>query len=501
MPRRTILCFLCLFMFILNTDINIYAEENDDQLKAQDENISLGEKGGYLSGNFLGTRNLNNQIRFTWGEAGKGFAAEQANNLNDVLHGKNAQIIGGDNIVNGADRAIINRDGSTIFIQDKYYSTASKSVNSAFDDATGLYRYIDADGNPMQLEVPKGQGQKAIENMEAKIKDNRVPGVTEPGEAKNLIREGSYTFEQAKNIAKAGNIDSLKYDAKNGAIIALEAMGITFTLDFASCVINGDDFVTALKNASINSLKNGIGVGAIYVISSQLGKTGAQSIFKPATDSLANILGDKASKSLVDLFGYKGQKPTTNTVSGILQSQMLGSTVTIVVFSVPDVIDLFNGRISAKQLAINLSILIGGTAGATVGGLLGASVGPIGTVAGSVLGGLIGSYATDTLLTTVFQTDSEEMYEIITNQFSKISQDYLVSKSEGNEIVNMLQEKLTTDTLKNMFESEDREEFARTMIIQLFEEEIAQREPITIPTQEEVRFQLISQMKDIVFIH
>ena len=56
------------------------------------------------------------------------------------------------------------------------------------NENTGLYRYIDGDGNPMQLEVPADQHTKAIESMRTKIKEGRVPGVTDPDDAENLIR-------------------------------------------------------------------------------------------------------------------------------------------------------------------------------------------------------------------------------------------------------------------------------------------------------------------------
>lgn len=52
-----------------------------------------------------------------------------------------AVIIGNDNVLNGADRSIINRDGTKVLIQDKYYSTANNSVNAAFDSETGMYKY------------------------------------------------------------------------------------------------------------------------------------------------------------------------------------------------------------------------------------------------------------------------------------------------------------------------------------------------------------------------
>ena len=39
-------------------------------------------------------------------------------------------------------------------------------------------------------------------------------------EAKNIVKKGHFTYEQAKNIAKAGTVESITYDAVNGAIIA-----------------------------------------------------------------------------------------------------------------------------------------------------------------------------------------------------------------------------------------------------------------------------------------
>ena len=155
MFKKCLVAVICFCIFISNANLIVFASEESDDARE----ITLGEKGGYLAENFSGTKDLNNQIRFTWGDAGKGFAAEQANNLSNVLHGKKAKIVGGDNIRNGPDRMIINRDGSKVLIQTKYHSTASMSVSDAFDNEIGLYKYVDKDGNPMQLEVPKGQGE------------------------------------------------------------------------------------------------------------------------------------------------------------------------------------------------------------------------------------------------------------------------------------------------------------------------------------------------------
>lgn len=83
--------------------------------------------------------------------------------------------------------------------------------------------------------------------MQKKISDGKVPGVTDPSEAVNFVRKGKYTYKQAQNLVKAGNIDSLKYDATNGVITAAGAFGISFALDFISCKMNGENFKDATK--------------------------------------------------------------------------------------------------------------------------------------------------------------------------------------------------------------------------------------------------------------
>lgn len=106
------------------------------------------------------------QSKFTTRQ-GHGFAAECANNLADNIKGKNAVIVGNDNMANGPDRKIINRDGTVTWIQDKYYKSSKESIDACFDEL-GKFRYVDGDDNPMQIEVPKEQYAEAVEYMRKK---------------------------------------------------------------------------------------------------------------------------------------------------------------------------------------------------------------------------------------------------------------------------------------------------------------------------------------------
>lgn len=497
--KKLVVSIVCTSMIIFNFPTYADAKETN----STDEQITLGEKGGYLVGNYLTKKRIHEQRKFTWGKSGKGFVAEQANNLTDQLHGKKAVIVGNDNVLNGADRSIINRNGTKILIQDKYFSTANDSVSAAFDNETGMYKYTyGKNDEPMILEIPKGQGKEAVEKMKEKIENGFVKGIDDPNEAKNLIREGTYTYDQAKQIAKFGNVDSLKYDAKNGTIIALSSMGLSFTLDFASEMIAGNNWQDSFEKASKNALKSGVGVGTVYVLSSQLAKAKVNTVFAPASEKIAKLLGDNVSNAIVTHFGEYGQTCTVNAVSTILQHQFLTETVVLIVFTIPDVVELFSGRISSKQLLINLAVLIGGSAGASLGMIAGSYVGgPVGSIVGGLGGGYVGSYTSKTLLTTVFKEDADEMYDIIKKQYSKVSQIYLVSQKEADEITESLSKQLSTDTLKSMYESKDRAKFANELIKSEFKNQINKRNKIEIPTQEQVRRKYKNDLGNGIYIH
>ncbi|HCQ7632095.1 TPA: hypothetical protein ACG5UY_005142, partial [Escherichia coli] len=120
----------------------------------------------------------------------------------DRVRLKNARILGDNNARNGADRLVSGTE-----IQTKYCSTAARSVGAAFDGQNGQYRYMGNNG-PMQLEVPRDQYAGAVETMRNKIREGKVPGVTDPAEASRLIRRGHLTYTQARNITRFGTIES-----------------------------------------------------------------------------------------------------------------------------------------------------------------------------------------------------------------------------------------------------------------------------------------------------
>ena len=181
----------------------------------------------------------------------------------DSFLGKEARVIGKNNALNGADRLV---DGT--LIQTKYYRTPRETINSAFDPTTGLYRYKN-----QILEVPADQYDACVKIMEQKIREGKVPGVKDPKEAKKLVKKGHLTYKQAVNIAKAGKIESIVYDATNQAVVCSYVLGISFVTTFALAKWQGKDLKEACKMALAQSIKVAGENFVAGIITSQLLRT------------------------------------------------------------------------------------------------------------------------------------------------------------------------------------------------------------------------------------
>lgn len=507
MKRQLLSIFVAICCFV--TCIPVTVSAKDIFVNTTDGINSVGEIGGYLVANVQTVKRMEIERRFL-DPKGWGFAAEEANNLIDNLKGKKSVVVGYDNATNGPDRLIRNKDKSITLIQDKYYKSAKESVNAAFDEKTSMYRYKNSDGSPMKLEVPADQYEQAVKIMEEKIKDNKVEGVTDVAEAKNIVKKGNVTYKQAKNIAKAGNVDSLMYDAANGAIYATSAMGITFVLDYAVCKLNGLENKEALHTAGMDCLKSGTVVFASYVITSQLAKAGAGKAMAPMTDAIVKHFGPNVKKAIVDAYGVRVKSSIDNQVSQILQNTLLTDGVVIVVLSSADIFRLFKGRISAQQFAKNLAVTVASVAGTTVGGVAGNALGNaiapgIGGKAGKFIGGTFGGLAagvvSEHLLSKWYEGDAQIMYDIISSEFQILSKDYMINQEEADAIVDELKKQLDSGKLKDMYESENREEFADKFMEPIFEKAILQRETIHTPNEIETRTELLASLEGIIFVH
>lgn len=439
-------------------------------------------------------------------ERGHGFAAEKANHLHDVFTGKDAKIVGGDNVKNGADRLV---DG--VYIQTKYCNSGSKCIAEAFEN--GQFRYWNADGTPMQIEVPSDMYESAIQAMEERIKKGQVAGVTDPAKAKEIVRKGNYTYAQVRNIARFGTIESITYDAVNGIKIAGTAMGISSAISFAVSIWNGEQWDIALENACYDGLKVGGIAWVSSLLTAQLGRTGIEQGLRGGTDWVVRQMGPKAAAWLANglrsgsnIYGAAAM----NHVSKLLRGNIVTGVVVTFVLSSVDFVRIFNGRVSGAQLFKNVTTtaasVAGGTGGWMGGTAAGAAIGSaipiLGTAAGGIIGGILGSLAggfaastaTSSILDTFIEDDAKEMLKKIEAVFGQLAEDYLLTEKEAKLVIDEFQQRDMPDTLRDMYASNNRHEFARNILEPLIEGQAKNRKKIKLPDDSEV----IKQVANII---
>lgn len=417
-------------------------------------------------------------LRFN-GRQGHGYAAEQGNNLYDTINGRNAEILGDDNAKNGPDRIV---DGQ--LIQTKYCQNANASVNSGFKN--GKYRYLDSNGNPMQLEVPSDQYDEAIRIMEEKIRKGQVPGCKNPKDASKIIRKGNITLKQAINIAKAGTVESLVFDAAHGVVIGLSAAGISSTIILARALWNGEDLDTALDIAMYSGIQAGGIAFVTSVVSSQITKTGVSNLLIKPSNELVKLLPSTVRKQLLaairdgaPIYGAAASK----NLAKLLRGNFITQVVTVLVLSSNDIFHYAQGKISGKQLFKEVTTLVSGLIGGGVVGVLLAPLGPVGVIIGSIIGTGLSSEAMRRLLNQFIEDDAVKLIEIVNNRFAILANEYLLSKSELDLAVEVLRGCLVHSKLLEMYASKDRIIFADELIEKCITSVIIWRTNILIPDQ------------------
>lgn len=452
----------------------------------KDETLDAG-----AAGRGVGAHRMVNQLfdqEKLHARQGHGFAAEQANNLHDRLRGEEARVLGDDFSKNGPDR-IVNGQ----WIQSKYYANGREAINACFEDGgRGAFRYVGRQGEPMVIEVPKDDAiyEQALKAMREKIANGQVDGVTDPAQAESLVKKGHYTYQQARNIAKAGNVDSLKFDATNGAVTAASAFGVSAIIAFGTCIWNGDKPEVAAKKAALCGLKVGGTSFIVSVISSQLLKTGLNSAMVSSTEAIATALGPKACAVIVNAFRTGSNiygAAAMKSAAKLLRGNAVVAGLTVVMLSSFDIANIVRGRISPGQLAKNLagtlSSVAGGTAGWVGGAALGSMVLPgVGTIVGGLIGSLGGGTAAGAAVNALaglfIKDDAEQMCAIIEKQIEQIATDYLMTESEVTELVELISRHLDGSTLKDMYASSDRAAFVARLIEGDIEEVVSKRIPI-----------------------
>lgn len=345
-------------------------------------------------------------------KTGHGIYAEEAGAILDKLAGEQSAVVGRDNAKNGPDKIV-----DSAPIQCKYCKQAYNSVDACFkknsQTGTKSFRYYDLNGYAMKVEVPADQYTQAIEYMKIRIKDGQVPGVSDPNAAYDIIRKGKLTYNQALNLAKAGTIESITFDAYTGAVNCVSVFGISAVVSFAQTYWVTKDYKKAAKSAIFTGIQVYGMAFAGGIIASQLSRTGLVSALNPLATEISKSISPQVAQEIINAFrAIAGKKAIYGVAAQKSFAKFLGSTaitqsVMFIVFSVPDTFKVFNGKISGSQYWKNMTSLFASFTGSivattTAGALIGKTSGEkvdkkvgaaIGMGAGVIGGAICGTAA------------------------------------------------------------------------------------------------------------
>ena len=394
-----------------------------------------------------------------YGRTGHGFAAEDANNLYDVMRGREVIYSGRDNKGGGADR-IVNGEK----IQTKYYQTARGSVMAAFDK-DGKYRY-----EGQTLEVPKEQYEEAVRVMREEISKGNVPCHTNPDDATKMVKKGYVTYLQSCKIAKAGNIHSLCFDIQSGAVVATTAFGISFAIQSGLGLLHchsKEDVDSVVKNAFELGLRNGTisltgYVAEMQLLRTTLGRNMDAGISKKSRNLISQISKTKkGSEAIGKIASTIHNKPlygaaARNAATKALRTNIVSNIVMTTVITLPDMYRCFlRKEISCSQFVKNLVVNSSAITGATIGYFIGTAIG--GNIGGAVvgtIGGIGSSYLSKVIADKISKDDNEKMMLLVKIAMLQLAEDYMLQdEDEFSRCTNIIKDKklLSPQFLRAMY--------------------------------------------------
>lgn len=438
-------------------------------------------------------------------KGGTGFAAEDANNLADRLRGKDATVVGQSNALHGADRLV---DG--VRVQSKYYRTPADTVRSAFDP-NGAYRY-----GGQVLEVPKEQYDQCVALMRERIGRGQVPGHTDPADAELLVKKGTVTYKQARNIARAGNIDSVRFDVQTGAAVSSGVFGLSFAINYWQGRRHGLSGSDAIRAAFREALCVGAATLVTHVVGAQLLRTRAAAwgtvAVRPGVRAAARTaLGKEVVEGIATASLGKAVHgaAAVNHVSKLLRSNAVTGGVMAAVACAPDFYRAaFDESISWKQFTKNSMVNVAGVAGGVAGWMGGAAAGAaigsvvpvVGTAVGGVVGGLLGSLGggaaagklTQSVADGMVEDDASALLKVLEKELQKLSQEYMLDKPEIKQVLAEVRATADADWLRRMYKKTGGRKgpgrrFVRQAFERTFKEVATRRRTLVSPSAEHFR--------------
>ena len=123
-------------------------------------------------------------------------------------------------------------------LKSKYNNSGDRCVDACL--SYGELRYLDHEGQPINIEVPEDKYEEAIIDFTERKKEGLVSSSIDPIK---VLKKGSFTYNQVKNIANLNKIKGLRVFEIDGSI------------EYALAIWNGDSKEVALEKAIIKAIK------------------------------------------------------------------------------------------------------------------------------------------------------------------------------------------------------------------------------------------------------
>lgn len=135
-------------------------------------------------------------------------------------------------------------------LKSKYNSTGERCVDACLN--YGELRYVNEDGSPVSIEIPCDKYEEAISDFEDRIKEEIIQSSID---AKELLKRGTFTYNQARNIVSEGKIKGLDFFEIDGSIECDHILGVSGSIEYALSLWNGESTQEALLKSIIRSIK------------------------------------------------------------------------------------------------------------------------------------------------------------------------------------------------------------------------------------------------------
>ena len=326
------------------------------------------------------------------------------------------------------------------------------------------------------------------------------------------IKQGAFTYIQARHIADSGNIRHLMVDGGGRVFFKEETIGMSTALAFAQSKWNGAPKEESIENAVITGLTV---IGETFVekvISIHEQEMGAAEKLR-VDGGVADVVKENGAKAVVKRVAEKATKKVMyssvaakKTITLLNANVVTGALVTGVMSSI-DIVRTIKGEMSPAQLFKNVSktaaSVAGSMIGLVVGGGIGLNIPNVSTAVISLIGGIIGLIIGSVLATKVvkkvldffIKDDTVKMLEIFNEELAAAAEAYLLSEQELRQALDDFHKIYDMqDELRSMHAAEDRAGFARILIDKELSRIVKARMYLQVPTNEEL-YQVIESMR------